>query len=701
MGRSKVSAVAAPGASGTAGKGATGGARQRRSRPAWVARYGSTLLGFPRFRGLVATLLLVACSQSQHSPPLDSDNSAGSSGAAGSGSSAGSREFQPVPRAQPTESGAWVVDPGDPLTLYALGDRSMRSRDGGRTWTDLAWPAGALSLAITQHPVPALYLRVSGPSGASSDRLFESPDAGDSWTDTQAVPPAADIVLVDGQSGPVLLALKDDRVLRSTDKGATWDAPVLPPVSADALLFKLGRLLVSSGPSPVVYVEATAFISDYESLVLVSTDAGATFVAKPVPSANPPSLSLDCHGRLYFSEGTSVYRSTDAAGSWESQAELEAETYNFRVLPGVPAACGESVLATGRVGPGAKLLQLDGSAVTSRDLPDEGELTDLGDDRLLSITFGLRQRSDDGGRTWWTAGVNLGLGDLVVSPTGTGSLFVSAGGGVYHSDDDGASWQGEPSLVGPRPQDVYPDPYDVNVLYARSIYGDDTPWSFVSADRGASFQNWPVPTAADPQVPEAIASRAPGALTVVTRKGVYATDDAGAHFAPLLSLPAPREIMWATIGSSDPPAIYTYVGGGDLAVNEVLASLDGGATWASGDPGTYVTNLVVDPADPKVVFALPGVSGDDDGVLRTLDGGLTWERIAVEGERYVSVYFDPQPPHALYAVGERLSRSEDHGSTWQAVTELPANQFDFELDPNAGGARYVLGERGLLYKMTE
>ena len=113
----------------------------------------------------------------------------------------------------------------------------------------------------------------------------------------------------------MLLALKDDRVLRSTDKGATWDAPVLPPVSADALLFKLGRLLVSSGPSPVVYVEATAFISDYESLVLVSTDGGATFVAKPVSSANPPSLSLDCHGRLYFSEATSVYRSTDAAGS--------------------------------------------------------------------------------------------------------------------------------------------------------------------------------------------------------------------------------------------------------------------------------------------------------------------------------------------------------------------------------------------------
>lgn len=31
------------------------------------------------------------------------------------------------PRAYPTESGDWVVDPDDPLTLYALGQRSMRT----------------------------------------------------------------------------------------------------------------------------------------------------------------------------------------------------------------------------------------------------------------------------------------------------------------------------------------------------------------------------------------------------------------------------------------------------------------------------------------------------------------------------------------------------------------------------------------------
>jgi photosystem II stability/assembly factor-like uncharacterized protein len=666
-----------------------GSVRLQHMTKSWVG--GSKALAVLGRGALVATLLLVACSQGQASPPTDNDNSGGFAGAGDSGG------FEPVARAQPTESGAWVVDQGDPLTLYALGDRSMRSRDGGHTWAELAWPAGAQSLAIAQLPVPALYLRVSDPSGATSDRLLESVDAGDSWTDTKAALPSSDLVVVDRQDGPVLLASKDGHVLRSIDKGSTWVASVLPPAPGSELLpFEFGKIFVSKAANPVVYVAAASFAS----LLLVSTDAGATFVAKSLPSDISLTLSLDCRGRLYVMDGTQVYRSIDAGTSWQS-LELGVDVYNFQVMQGGPAACGDSVYASGAVaGGGATLWQLQDGAVTHRALPDEGEFVDLGDDRLLVSTFGLRQRSDDGGRTWWTAGVNLGAGDLVVSPAGPGSLFVSTVGGVYRSADDGATWQGEPS-PGSTPQDLYPDPHDVNVLYARNIYSDSSPWSFLSVDRGESFQDWPVPTSADPETPEAIVSTAPGVLTVVTRGGVYRTNDAGGHFAPLLTLPAPQQVMSGAIGSGDPPAIYAYVGGDDLAAHQILASLDGGATWASSDPGTYVTNLVVDPADPKVVFGLPGVSGDDGNVLRTLDGGLTWERIAVESEQYVSLHFDPRPPHALYMVGQRLYSSEDHGSTWHTVTELPTTLRDFALDPNAGRARYALGQRGLLYKMTE
>jgi photosystem II stability/assembly factor-like uncharacterized protein len=533
--------------------------------------------------------------------------------------------------------------------------------------------------------------------------LLLSLDGGERWTDTKATLLAADLVVVDQQDGPVLLGRRDDgHIVRSTDNGATWVASALPP-GPEILPVKLGNLLVSREASPVVY--ASAFTSRLEPVVLVSTDAGATFVARSTPSTlsiDAVPLSADCRGRLYVLSGTTVYRSTNAGSSWASLAELEAEASSFEVMQGGPAACGDSAYASGQSRDGtARLWQLTANAATSRELPGFGEVMDLGDDRLLLVSaFGLRQRSDDGGRTWWTAGVNLGIGDLVVSPAGAGSMLVSTGGGVYRSDDGGTRWQGAPS-AGPTPQDIYPDPRDVNVVYARSVHSDHSPWSFFSTDRGASFQNWPVPTSADPEVPQVIVSTAPGVLTVVTRGGVYVTNDAGRHFARLLSVPAPRQIMSAAVGSSDPPAIYAYVGGDDLLPGEIVASLDGGATWASRDPGTYITNLVVDPADAEVVFARPGLSGDEQGLLRTLDGGLTWTRVAVKGERDVSVQFDLRPPHALYAAGQRLQRSEDHGSTWHVVTELPTGTRDLVLDPNTGNARYVLSERGLVYQMTE
>ena len=147
-------------------EGAKSGARQLRSRPARGGGGWSPSMTFVRWGCLMGTLLLVACSGTRSSPSTDSDDSGGSRVAAAG--------FQPLARTQPTESGAWVVDPADPLKLYALGQRSMRSRDGGRSWAELSWPAGAQSLGFAQQPRPALYLRVSDASGAVTHVMAHS-----------------------------------------------------------------------------------------------------------------------------------------------------------------------------------------------------------------------------------------------------------------------------------------------------------------------------------------------------------------------------------------------------------------------------------------------------------------------------------------------------------------------------------------------
>jgi photosystem II stability/assembly factor-like uncharacterized protein len=661
-------------------------------------------LGFIVSGWVVGTLLLGACGEAKQSAPRpDADGASGDGGTGGSAVAepGTSGFFEPLPRAQPTESGDWVVDPDDPLTLYALGRRSMRSRDGGHSWAELDWPEGALSLGFSRSPVPTLLLRAQRAGEGPADKLFESLDDGESWEDTGALLSFADtIVVIDRDDGPVLLTWRGNELVRSTDKGATWSPTELVP-EPELAFTRVGRVVVSSEATPVVYIEAMVFGERYEPGVFVSTDGAKTFVLKSVPGEEGPRLSVDCQGHLYVSSGGAVFRSSDEGSSWENVAELEPESRYFEVLRGVPSACGETVYATGDVSTDFTLWQLDGATVTSQPLPDYGRALDLGDDRLLLLSeLGLRRRSDDGGRTWWTAGVNLGNGDLVVSPTGAGALFVSTVGGVYHSDDDGKTWQGAPRS-GVSPQDMYADSRDVNLLYARSVFGGDSPWSFVSTDRGLSFRDWPVPSVAAPEMPEAFASTAAGELTVVTRHGVYRTNDGGDHFTRLLTLPKSQQVGWAAIGAGPTPSIYAHVFDDEAtAASPVVASLDGGRTWAWSDAGLYITNLVVAPSRPEVVLARPGASGEE-GLVRSMDGGVSWERLIVPGERSVSAHFDPQPPHALYAVGERLHRSLDYGDTWEPITEMPTDSWELELDPNAGGARYALDTRGLLYKMTE
>ena len=625
--------------------------------------------------------------------------------------------FQPVPTLQPTESGPWVVDPGDPLTLYALGDRSLRSKDGGHSWSALGWPKGAQALLFSQQPVPALYLQVQEPASPTAalppSRLLKSLNGGDSWAEVGRVAAGDVLSLIDLNSQPVLLTMRNDGVWRSTDDGATWVAAPLP-MTSDLVPITVGRLLASSG-SGLVYVEALAFNdANFQPTVFVSTDAGATFEPKAVPGNSPsraPTLSLDCKGRLYLLDGSTVYRSSDAASTWQNLATLEPYVEEFRVAPGPPTECGDTVYAFGERTQEPRLWRLDPDGTVSTQAPDEyGVVLDLGRDRVLLVSAyqSVRKRSDDGGRSWWTAGVDLS-GRLALSPAQQGLLFVASGHTVARSDDDGKSWTVAPA---PQPQvtleDVYPDTADPGVLYARTIFGHEfdsnaipTPSSFISTDGGASFQNWPVPTAANPEVPQAIASSVSGTVRVVTPSGVYSTDDRGQHFATLLSLPHPKSILWAGIGASEPPSIYAYVSGETSAGHEVVVSLDGGATWSSSDPGIYVGCLVPHPADPAIAFACAGVSGDEGGPLRTLDGGSTWTRIATP-EPAGSVQIDPLPPHALYARGAHLYRSLDQGDTWQPVSDFPNNAHSFELAAaSPDGSRYLLTQSGLLEKWVE
>jgi len=81
-------------------------------------------------------------------------------------------------------------------------------------------------------------------------------------------------------------------------------------------------------------------------------------------------------------------------------------------------------------------------------------------------------------------------------------------------------------------------------------------------------------------------------------------------------------------------------------------------------PSDFVTQLVVDPADPSHLFAGTATSG----IYRSLDGGSTWSAASegLEGGEVDGLAIDPTDPRTMYATmtGGGLHKSTDGGDHW-------------------------------------
>jgi photosystem II stability/assembly factor-like uncharacterized protein len=94
-------------------------------------------------------------------------------------------------------------------------------------------------------------------------------------------------------------------------------------------------------------------------------------------------------------------------------------------------------------------------------------------------------------------------------------------------------------------------------------------------------------------------------------------------------------------------------------------------SWTTGLSGKSIFAVVVDPSNPKIVYA-----GEERGILKSTDGGTTWMFLKVGSPDVSRVYhlaIDPQHPHFLYAStgsefgGGYLFKSTDGGETWSLI----------------------------------
>ena len=184
--------------------------------------------------------------------------------------------------------------------------------------------------------------------------------------------------------------------------------------------------------------------------------------------------------------------------------------------------------------------------------------------------------------------------------------------------------------------------------------------------------------------------------------GVWKSTDYGNVWTNISdSLPGSSQSIGAiAVAPSNPQVIYVGTGEsdirGDMITGDgVFRTADGGKTWHSaGLEQTHtISNLIVDPKDPDVVYASSlghvFVPDTDRGVFKSTDAGKSWKRVLFinDSTGVVNLVMQPGAPDVLYAAawqayrtpwslssggqGSGLYKSVDGGEHWTSISRNP------------------------------
>jgi photosystem II stability/assembly factor-like uncharacterized protein len=182
-------------------------------------------------------------------------------------------------------------------------------------------------------------------------------------------------------------------------------------------------------------------------------------------------------------------------------------------------------------------------------------------------------------------------------------------------------------------------------------------------------------------------------------------------------LDASGRISAVAVDPADPSGNTVYVG---AASGGVWKTTNGGTSWqplSDFEASLSIDSIALDPQNSAIVYAGTGESIDGAGVLRSADGGASWDQLGADvfddatgGARIRAVVLDPTPlsPPTLQnllnsrkiyvASDDGLYRSLDGGQTW---TQALAGKFtDAVVDPTSPALVYAAEQKVGIHKST-
>ncbi|HSN87946.1 MAG TPA: hypothetical protein VL025_14400, partial [Thermoanaerobaculia bacterium] len=275
---------------------------------------------------------------------------------------------------------------------------------------------------------------------------------------------------------------------------------------------------------------------------------------------------------------------------------------------------------------------------------------------------------------------------LRYDPVHTGRVYAATlENGVFRSTDGGASW--EPMNRGLPPtlrlvEFLVVTPTNPPVLYAsafdswlfRSV--DGAPWEEVEKPLGLYVR----PLAGAPSSPDAIwGSCYGGSQGRENELRICKSADGGRTWDTVLALPDNHQVAALVLDPRSPSTLYAAVSGIDPFL---LRSRDGGATWERIDGGlphprySWGLSLAVAPDSGHLYFAMEWPDDREPLVFRSTDQGETWSRRGPGG-------FPVAVGAGGFVVTGSGARSLDDGATWRPGTGLQGRVQSLAANPFA------------------
>ncbi|MHB8529044.1 MAG: WD40/YVTN/BNR-like repeat-containing protein, partial [Caulobacteraceae bacterium] len=273
------------------------------------------------------------------------------------------------------------------------------------------------------------------------------------------------------------------------------------------------------------------------------------------------------------------------------------------------------------------------------------------------ITYGNGvYKSADGGRTWSRVGLadSRQIGAVIVDPANPNIVLVAAIGhafgpnserGVFRTTDGGRTWtrvlykDDQTGAI-----DVTFDPHNAKIVYAALWQVRRQPWNLSSGGPGS---------------------------------GLYRSTDGGATWTHLTGNGLPGGLLGridVAVSGADSRRVYAMIEAQD---GGLYRSDDGGGHWRLVNQdgrlrqrAWYFSKIY---ADPKAVDTVYGLN---TGLLKSTDGGATFNLVAATHGDHHALWIDPTNPSALINGNDGgASISLDGGKTWSTQENQPTGAF--------------------------